>query len=45
MADAMFISESTINFHVNNMLTKTGYKSLLKLALEATNKGYINANV
>ncbi len=42
MAEAMSISESTINFHVNNMLTKTGYKSLLKLALEAANKGYIN---
>ena len=45
MADAMFISESTINFHVNNMLTKTGYKSLLKLALEAANKGYINTRI
>ena len=45
MAKAMFISESTINFHVNNMLTKTGCKSLLKLALEAANKGYINVKV
>lgn len=43
MADALSISESTINFHVNNMLTKTGYKNLLKLALEAANKGYINS--
>ena len=43
MADTLKISESTINFHVNNMLTKTGYKSLLKLALEAANKGYINS--
>ncbi len=42
MAEAMFISESTINFHVNNMLAKTGCKSLLKLALEAASKGYIN---
>ena len=43
MAEAVHISESTINFHVNNMLTKTGYKNLLKLALEAVNKGYINS--
>ena len=44
MSESMHISESTINFHVNNMLTKTGYKNLLKLALEAANKGYINTN-
>lgn len=45
MAKSICVSESTINFHVNNMLTKTGYKGLLKLALEAANKGYINTRI
>lgn len=41
MADALKVSTSTINFHINNMLVKTGYKKLRSLAMEAANKGYI----
>jgi DNA-binding NarL/FixJ family response regulator len=45
MATALGISTSTINYHINNMLAKTGYKNLMSLALEATNKGYIKTSV
>lgn len=41
MADLLNVSPSTINFHINNMLSKTGYKKLMSLAMEAANKGYI----
>ena len=42
MAKELFVSDSTINFHINKMLAKTGFKTLLQLAIEAANKGYIN---
>ncbi len=45
MAEALNITTSTINYHINNMLTKTGYKNLMSLAMEATDKGYIKAGV
>lgn len=45
IAEALFISTSTVNYHINNMLLKTGYKNLIGLALEAANKGYINTKV
>jgi len=45
IADALFISPSTVNYHINNMLLKTGYKNLMGLALEAANKGYINTKI
>lgn len=41
MADALGVTTSTINFHINNMLVKTGYKKLMSLAMEAASKGYI----
>lgn len=41
MAELLDVSTSTINFHINNMLVKTGYKKLMSLAMEAANKGYI----
>lgn len=41
MAEILRVTESTINFHINNMLAKTGYKKLMSLAMEAANKGYI----
>ena len=45
MAEALNITTSTINYHINNMLAKTGYKNLMSLAMEATDKGYIKAGV
>ena len=45
MADELHISTSTVNYHINNMLTKTGHKNLVSLAMEATGKGYINTRV
>ena len=45
MAEALNITTSTINYHINNMLTKTGYKNLISLAMEATDKGYIKTGV
>ncbi|MDO4178555.1 MAG: response regulator transcription factor [Phascolarctobacterium sp.] len=45
IADKLFVSTSTVNYHINNMLIKTGYKNLIGLALEAANKGYINTKV
>lgn len=41
MADVLGVTASTINFHINNMLVKTGYKKLMSLAMEAASKGYI----
>ncbi len=41
IADHLSISESTVNFHINNMLCKTGHKSIIGLAVEAANKGYV----
>lgn len=41
IAKTLNISESTVNFHINNMLSKTGHKSIIGLAVEAANKGYV----
>ena len=41
IADHLSISESTVNFHINNMLCKTGHKNIIGLAVEAANKGYV----
>ena len=40
IADALGITKRTVNFHVGNMLAKTGYKSIVGLAIEATERGY-----
>lgn len=45
IADRLYISASTVNYHISNMLLKTGYKNLMGLALEAANKGYINTKI
>ena len=34
------ITKRTVNFHIGNMLSKTGYKSIVGLAVEATERGY-----
>ena len=43
IADALEITKRTVNFHVGNMLAKTGYKSVVGLAVEATEKGYTDS--
>ena len=40
IADALQISKRTVSFHISNMLSKTGHKRLIGLAVEATDKGY-----
>ena len=40
IAQALGIKKRTVHFHVSNMLEKTGYKSLIGLAVEAAEKGY-----
>ena len=40
IAQALGIKKRTVHFHVGNMLEKTGYKSLIGLAVEAAEKGY-----
>ncbi len=45
MAEALSITTSTINYHINNMLTITGYRNLMSLAMEASDKGYIKTGV
>lgn len=37
------ITKRTVNFHIGNMLSKTGYKSIVGLAVEATDKGYTSS--
>lgn len=41
IAQALGIKKRTVHFHVGNMLEKTGYKSLIGLAVEAAEKGYV----
>ena len=43
IADDLGITKRTVNFHVGNMLAKTGYKSIIGLAVEATEKGYTDS--
>lgn len=45
VAQALGIAGSTVNFHINNMLTKTGHKNIVGLAVEAANRGYIDPEV
>lgn len=40
IADELHISKRTVSFHISNMLSKTGHKSLIGLAVEAADKGY-----
>ena len=40
IADELGITKRTVNFHIGNMLAKTGYKSIVGLAVEATERGY-----
>lgn len=40
IADELQISKRTVSFHISNMLSKTGHKSLVGLAVEAADKGY-----
>lgn len=40
IAHALGIKKRTVSFHVSNMLEKTGYRSLIGLAVEAAEKGY-----
>ncbi len=40
IASELGISKRTVSFHISNMLTKTGHKSIVGLAVEATDKGY-----
>lgn len=41
IADALFISEGTVKRRISDLLTKTGYDNLLKLAVQAVSNGYI----
>ena len=45
IADALGITKRTVNFHISNMLAKTGYKSIVGLAVEATERGYAGSTV
>ena len=40
IADALGITKRTVHFHVGNMLAKTGYKTIVGLAVEASARGY-----
>lgn len=39
IAETMHISINTVKYHIKNMLSKTGHKSIVGLAVEAANKG------
>lgn len=43
IAEDLGITKRTVNFHIGNMLSKTGYKSIVGLAVEATDKGYTSS--
>ena len=45
IAAELGITKRTVNFHVGNMLAKTGYKSVVGLAVEATERGYAGGAV
>ena len=42
IAEALFISESTVRFHKANMLAKTGFKKSVDLAFYMISNGFIN---
>ncbi|MBR4341589.1 MAG: response regulator transcription factor [Lachnospiraceae bacterium] len=41
IADKLFISPTTVNFHINNLLLKTGYKNRVQLAVKARLEGLV----
>lgn len=40
IADVLHLTKRTVGFHISNMLSKTGHKSIVGLAVEAAEKGY-----
>lgn len=40
IAERLHLSRRTVSFHISNMLSKTGHKSIVGLAVEAAEKGY-----
>ena len=40
IAQELGITKRTVSFHISNMLSKTGHKSIIGLAVEAAEKGY-----
>lgn len=40
IAEELKVTKRTVSFHISNMLSKTGHKSIVGLAVEAANKGY-----
>ena len=45
IADELGITKRTVHFHIGNMLSKTGYKTIVGLAVEATERGYMGGTV
>lgn len=45
IAAALYMSEGTVKRHISEMLAKTGYDNLLKLAVRAVSSGGIAVNV
>lgn len=45
IAEELYLSEGTVKRHVSEMLAKTGYDSILKLAVHAVSSGYIVPNM
>ena len=41
IAEKLFISPTTVNFHINNLLLKTGYKNRVQLAVKARIEGLV----
>jgi len=41
IAEKLFISPTTVNFHINNLLLKTGYKNRVQLAVKARLEGLV----
>jgi DNA-binding NarL/FixJ family response regulator len=44
IAEMLFLSEYTVKRHIQNMLEKTGYKSIVALAVYMVSNGWINPN-
>ena len=41
IAAELFLSEGTVKRHISDILAKTGYSNILKLAVHAVSNGYI----
>lgn len=41
VAEQLHVSCSTVNFHINNLLEKTGHHNIIALAMEVASRGYI----